>query len=374
MSSEPQPSSHASAFPSDVHRHIDPIGFYKKFLRQNVRPDGRKLRAFRTVTVSDLEVRSLPSTLQDGDGTVISSVRVILGDTHVHCVVKALPVFCEVSVPPTLGSAALVAVDIELPKQVQSYIYDAYGHSANFNFCISNLLSNVLNSDDVLPKSQLRFQEILKTSTSDAPDTVCRYLSQRNLTWKLDIAILCEEYDGNLLDPSVMATSYALRKAVLPVVLLEHSAASGSYSLRLLDNTTLENAKRQDAQTLKLLHANRQSIERQLGIKLNVENMASQLLTSMGTAGYIGRHLTYSSLPFTVTFLRFSEDMFLVDPTSEEERLGTTVSVYCLHGSDGSFRTQPLNLTCCPNFTSDIYECLKQVAIDVIGCITNSDI
>ncbi|EDO08264.1 3' exoribonuclease family domain 1 protein [Babesia bovis T2Bo] len=374
MSSDMQPSSSSSEFPVDVHRQIDAAGYYKKYLRQNVRPDGRKLRAFRTVSVSDLEGRYTPPNLLEGDGAVISSTRLTLGDTHVYCSVKALPVFCEVIMPPSLGSDDLLSVDIELPKQVQSYIYDANGHSANLNFSIASMLSNVLNSDDLIPKSQFRFEDILKRVTSQSTDAVCKYLSQRNLIWKFEVSIVCEEYDGNLTDSCAMVASFALRKAMLPIVLLDISNTSGSYIIRAIDQKLIESALSGDAEVMKLLHNNRRSIEQQLGIELENDNLVDYLSQNILPGSYVGIPLTITALPFTVTFLRFSEETFFVDPTSEEERLGTSVSVYCLSLSDGSFVTQPLNLTCCPGISSDIYSGLKAVALDVISCISNSDI
>ncbi|ORM39983.1 Exosome complex component RRP43 [Babesia sp. Xinjiang] len=382
-----EPSTHGSTFPTDVYRSIDPRGFYDKILKQQLRPDGRKLRAFRTVAVSDLlEDYKGAAELSDEDGIVISSVRVTVGDTHVNCAITATPQFVDVEMAESYSPEPLIDVEVELPKQVQSYIYDANGHSANLNFTVATILATVLNSDDILPSEQLIFVENTNETTSECKDDICSYLSWRNFRWKLDINLICEEYDGNLLDLSVMATTYALRKAMLPVILLEYNEAMGVYEMRILDRETLEqtqnpqvscyiNKKHKNTQQAnKWIKDNKKAIEKQIETQLMEENMASQLIKHMGNWHYLGRHLKLLAVPFTVTFLRYNQDTFLVDPTAEEERLGTNVSVYCLKRADGSSQTQILNMTCCNGITTEIYQSLRQMAIDIIDCISTNDI
>ncbi|GBE58882.1 Exosome complex component protein [Babesia ovata] len=388
MSSDRELPSNAKAYSSDVYRQIDPVGFYGEYIRRQVRPDGRKLRAFRTVGVSDLLEGATGSGRSLGDnGTIIASVRLTAGETHVHCTVKAVPGYSDVTIPLSPGSDNSVSVSVELPKQVQSYIYDANGNSANFHFCVATLLETVLNCDEVIPTTQLRFAELLREEPGTAsPNAVCEYLVRRRFGWKLEIDILCEEYDGNLLDTSVLAASFALRKATLPIVLLDLNDPVNPYRLLALDQGILEQASSGDAkvclisivlswsaQALKLLRSNRRAIEKQLSVELSDDNMVGQLLALGGSSMHLSRPLQLLALPFTVTFLRFSDETYFVDPTSEEERLGASVSVYCLRGADGSSRFQPLNLMCCPGVTTDVYKCLQQAATDLIDCIANTE-
>ncbi|GIX60971.1 exosome complex component RRP43 [Babesia caballi] len=365
MSAHRGEASHAPAFSTDVYRQIDPAGFYSQFLSRKVRPDGRKLQTFRTVGVSDLlEGPRNHSRPLDAEGLLVASVRITVGETHVHCVTKAIPTFAEVIAPPSPGSDNLVAVEVELPKQVQSYIHDANGHTANFQYCVSSLLETVLNCDEVIPTAQLRFAELLRAGASaDTEDRLCAYMLRRRFCWKVEISVHCEEYDGNLLDASVMAAAFTLRKTFLPVVLLDASESSGLYELRALDRRILESAQKQDPQATKLLSDNRRLIEQQLGLELSDADMPRQLLGFLGPSEIAGRPLRMLAQPFTVTFLRFDEETFLVDPTREEERIGVSVSVYCLLGSDGSSRTQPLYLTSCPGVPAEVYDCLEQQGV-----------
>ncbi|CDR96808.1 hypothetical protein, conserved [Babesia bigemina] len=371
MSGDRELPSNAKAYSSDVYRQIDPVGFYGEYIRRQVRPDGRKLRAFRTVGVSDLLEGTAGSGRPLGDGgTITASVRLTAGETHVHCTVRAVPGYSDVTIPLAPGGDNAVSVAVELPKQVQTYVYDANGNSANVHFCVSTLLETVLNCEEVVPTRQLRFAELLREEGAAAPDAVCEYLVRRRFGWKLELNILCEEYDGNLLDTSVLAASFALRKATLPVVLLDTADPANPYRLLALDQGILEQASCGDAKAVALLRSNRRAIEKQLSVQLSDESMLGQLL---GSSAHLGRALQLLALPFTVTFLRFSDETFFVDPTSEEERLGTCVSVYCLRGADGSSRCQPLNLMCCPGVTPDVYRCLQQVATDLIDCIANTE-
>lgn len=359
-----------SVVSSDVYRQIDPVGFYSKYTNRGVRPDGRKLHDIRQLEVTDLleNGRKLSSTF-DTEGEIISSVRATLGETHIHCSVKAVPTFSDVSFVQEQGSDPLVTVDIELPKQVQPYIYDVHGPCANLNFCVSTTIANVLNSGDVVAREQLRIHELLKNKNEDGTvDRVSDYLQKRKLCWRLEIENYCEEYDGNLIDTSMIAITSALRKGFLPVVLLVFNPTIGDYELCAIDRQMLEKAANGDVKTIKLLHENSHSISTQLNCSFNEENMVHELLSRLGDLGFVGVPLRLVALPYTVTFLQF-RDSFLVDPTKEEEKLGVSVSIYCLCGYEGSWRKQLLNLLGCQGITTDIYNNLEQKAVEIINSI-----
>ncbi|KAK1444518.1 hypothetical protein BgAZ_104240 [Babesia gibsoni] len=348
--------SYNSSIPRDVYRQIDPIGFYSDFIRQYVRPNGRKLHEYRELDVVDLlgENRNF-SSMPKEEGTTISSVRLAAGETHVHCVVKAFPILCDVPAEACPDSDSLITVDIELSKHLQPYVYDVNGVCANLNYCVSAIIENVLNSSDVLSVDQLRFHQLLDAGPQGgANDKISEYIVKMRLTWKIEIAIHFEEYDGNLVDMAILATSFALQKAHLPIALLEYSNLRGSYVIRYLDEKTLEQAFNDDCK-----------------ICLEEDVCAQQLVERFKGVDFIGVPLHVKALPCTVTFLKFQRGTYILDPSNEEEKLGVNVSFYCLRGSDGSIRTQILNLMGCQGITADDYHCLEQVALDVIKSIAN---
>ncbi|KAK1933312.1 hypothetical protein X943_003108 [Babesia divergens] len=360
---------------NDVYRQIDPVGFYGKFLRQGIRPDGRKLNAFRKVGVFDLlEGNHGSFQRQEQDEVIISSCRLTAGETHMHCVVTAVPTFYDLPIELTSEGDDVVSVEIDLPKQVQPYIYDANGHCANLNFCVSAMLANAFNSGNVLPTAQLRLAELLMNPVAGvASDLVSEYLVKRRFSWKLDVNVVCEEYDGNLVDTSVLATAFALRKAWLPIILVDLNESLGSYEIRFLDRELLDLACSNDRMVLKLLQNNRISISKQLGMELVEESMVQHLVNHFRTTVCVGRPLHVLALPYTVTFLKYDEQTFLVDPTKEEEKLGSSVSIYSLRRLDGSSSTQQLNLMSCSGITNDVLDSLERVATHIINYIANTE-
>nr|XP_021586168.1 exosome complex component RRP43 isoform X1 [Ictidomys tridecemlineatus] len=66
-------------------RTVEPMEYYRRFLKENCRPDGRELGEFRTTTVNI-------GSISTADGSAL----VKLGNTTVVCGVKA-----EFAAPPT---------------------------------------------------------------------------------------------------------------------------------------------------------------------------------------------------------------------------------------------------------------------------------
>ncbi|KAG9491958.1 hypothetical protein GDO78_000457 [Eleutherodactylus coqui] len=145
------------------YKTVEPLEYYRKFLKQSCRPDGRGLSEFRITTIN---VGSI--TTADG------SALVKLGNCTVICGIKA-----------EFANPAADAPD-------KGYI-----------------VPNV----DLTPLCSSRFRP-------GPPGEEAQVASQfiADLTWVLYCDLICLDYDGNLLDACVCALVAALRNVQLPSV------------------------------------------------------------------------------------------------------------------------------------------------------------
>ncbi|XP_069496888.1 exosome complex component RRP43 isoform X2 [Ambystoma mexicanum] len=161
---------------------VEPLEYYRKFLKENCRPDGRELGGFRTTTVN---IGSI--TTADG------SALVKIGNTTVICGIKA-----EFAAP-TIDSPGqgYIVPNVDLPPLCSSsFRAGPPGETAQV---ASQFIADVIENSQMLLKEDL-----------------C--ISNAKLVWVLYCDLLCLDYDGNLLDACMCALLAALKNVQLPSV------------------------------------------------------------------------------------------------------------------------------------------------------------
>ncbi|XP_048454203.1 exosome complex component RRP43 isoform X2 [Rhincodon typus] len=148
---------------------VEPLEYYRKFLKENCRPDGRELGEFRTTT---LNIGSI--TTADG------SALVKLGNTTVVCGIKVvrLP---NVDLPPLCSSRFRPGPPGEQAQAASQFIFD------------------VIENSQIIQKEDL-----------------C--IEKGKLAWVVYCDMVCLDYDGNLLDACIIALLAALKNVQLPSV------------------------------------------------------------------------------------------------------------------------------------------------------------
>nr|CAI46226.1 hypothetical protein [Homo sapiens] len=147
---------------------VEPLEYYRRFLKENCRPDGRELGEFRTTTVNI-------GSISTADGSAL----VKLGNTTVICGVKAFR-----SGPP--GEEAQVA---------------------------SQFIADVIENSQIIQKEDL-----------------C--ISPGKLVWVLYCDLICLDYDGNILDACTFALLAALKNVQLPEVTINEETALAEVNLK----------------------------------------------------------------------------------------------------------------------------------------------
>nr|XP_006005267.1 PREDICTED: exosome complex component RRP43 isoform X1 [Latimeria chalumnae] len=161
---------------------VEPLEYYRRFLKENCRPDGRELGEFRTTT---LNVGSI--TTADG------SALVKLGNTTVVCGIKA-----ELAVPPAdTPNKGYIVPNVDLPPLCSSRFRP--GPPGEQAQVASQFIADVIESSQVILKEDL-----------------C--IEKGKLAWVLYCDIMCLDYDGNVLDASMIALLAALKNVQLPSV------------------------------------------------------------------------------------------------------------------------------------------------------------
>ena len=187
---QPEQTDEAAAF-----RKVQPEEFYRKFLAQGVRPDGRALLGARKATPT-------PGAVTSADG----SCMLKLGKTVVLAGVQ-----CEPGVPTKAGPAlGRVVVSLE----VSSVASVAAGSSAR-------------GAAGRLDRELAPLRELLQRTACDDLldlDTLC--IAEGRAVWKCHCDVYIIEHDGNLTDAAMLALTCAIADVRLPRV--EFGSASPS--------------------------------------------------------------------------------------------------------------------------------------------------
>eukprot|EP00112_Aurelia_sp_Birch-Aquarium-sp1_P017878 Seg419.4 transcript_id=Seg419.4/GoldUCD/mRNA.D3Y31 product="Exosome complex component RRP43" protein_id=Seg419.4/GoldUCD/D3Y31 len=159
-----------------------PIEFYHRFLKEEVRPDGRALKDFRKTLLNI-----------DSVSTAEGSALVKFGNTTVICGIKA-----ELA-EPTLDAAnkGYIVPNVELPP----------------------LCSPKFRPGPPSEQAQVLSQFLLDTvQNSELIDLKKLCIVEKKIAWCLYADVICLNYDGNLQDASLTALLAALHNCRLPSV------------------------------------------------------------------------------------------------------------------------------------------------------------
>lgn len=175
----------------------EPLEYYRTFLKENCRPDGRELGECRTTT---LNIGSI--TTADG------SALVKLGNTTVVCGVKG-----EFAVPhldsPNTG---YVVPNVDLSPLCSSRFRP--GPPGEQAQAASQFIADVIENSQVVQKEDL-----------------C--IENGKLSWVLYCDIMCLDYDGNILDACTTALLAALKNVLLPEVCVSEETGLANVNLKV---------------------------------------------------------------------------------------------------------------------------------------------
>lgn len=164
-----------------------PLEFYKKFVKSDVRPDGRSLGEFRQTYIK----------LNPIESTADGSSMIKVGNTSVICGVKAELFEPQPDDVPDQGT---VIPNVELNAGCSSSYRS--GPPSEQAQVASQMIADVLTTSNFLDSSSL-----------------C--VSVGKLAWCLFCDVICLDLDGNLLDACLMAVVAALSVTKLPVVSID---------------------------------------------------------------------------------------------------------------------------------------------------------
>ncbi|NP_001088781.1 uncharacterized protein LOC496046 [Xenopus laevis] len=175
---------------------VEPLEYYRRFLKEICRPDGRELTEFRTTTIN---VGSI--TTADG------SALVKLGNCTVLCGVKA-----EFAAPPAdAPNKGYVVPNVDLSPLCSSQFRP--GPPGEEAQVASQFMADVIDNSQMLLKEDL-----------------C--IRHGKLAWVLYCDLICLDYDGNLLDTCTCALVAALQNVRLPSVKINEETGLAEVNLK----------------------------------------------------------------------------------------------------------------------------------------------
>ncbi|XP_038617545.1 exosome complex component RRP43 [Tachyglossus aculeatus] len=175
---------------------VEPLEYYRRFLKENCRPDGRELGEFRTTTVNI-------GSISTADGSALAK----LGNTTVICGVKA-----EFAAPPgDAPSKGYVVPNVDLPPLCSSRFRP--GPPGEEAQVASQFLADVIENSQLISKEDL-----------------C--ISKGKLAWVLYCDLICLDYDGNILDACTIALLAALKNVQLPAVVINEETGLAEVNLK----------------------------------------------------------------------------------------------------------------------------------------------
>ncbi|KAI8372498.1 ribosomal protein S5 domain 2-like protein [Blakeslea trispora] len=187
----------------EIFSRIQPHEYLKRFLGQNVRPDGRLLNEFRKTMITSGAI-----TTADG------SAMVRLGGTTVVCGIKAEVCEPKIEAP---GQGYLVP-NVELSPLCSPKFKP--GPPSEKAQAISEFINQLFIKSHVFPLESLCIEE-------------------GKAAWVLYADIVCINYDGNILDASLLALTTALKNLRLPKAELSPSLVVEADPAQLLETIEL---------------------------------------------------------------------------------------------------------------------------------------
>jgi exosome complex component RRP43 len=167
----------------DAFRKIYPEEYYRKFLEQNVRPDGRGLTSVRKTVIT------LGSLNQSADG----SSFVKIGSTTCVCGIRA-------EIGQSKYSQSSLALNVELsPLCSSKFIRGRPSEQAQVVAqSLNSLVKNIINLEE------------LKCNIVSGGD------EDESLSWYLWVDVCWLDYDGNIFDAAIISAIGALKNLTLP--------------------------------------------------------------------------------------------------------------------------------------------------------------
>jgi len=188
---------------AETYKRIHPSDYYRSFLSQNIRPDGRTFNGFRPITITANSV-----------GTADGSSIVKLGKTTVVCGIKA-----EIAVPTDEDpNSGFVIVNVDLPPLC----------SPQFKSGPPSVLAQELSC---------RLTEILDNSKCMDKTELC--IEGGKHVWCLYCDVTCLDYDGSVLDAGLMAAVAALKTVRLPNVTFDKDSETLQLCKKTFKNVTV---------------------------------------------------------------------------------------------------------------------------------------
>lgn len=171
----------AAAFKS-----VQPAEYYRKFLEQEIRPDGRDLWKIRPTAVN-------VGSISTAEGSSV----VKLGNTTIVCGIKA-----ELSVPkPEEPNKGYLVPNVELPPLASSRFKP--GPPSEQAQVTSQLVTDIITNSNCVALEELCIQE-------------------EKVAWVLYCDMVCLDYDGNVVDAAVIALLSALKNVSLPKISIDN--------------------------------------------------------------------------------------------------------------------------------------------------------
>ncbi|CAG9855645.1 unnamed protein product [Phyllotreta striolata] len=167
---------------SDGYKTLHPVKYYREFLSQGIRPDGREFNTFRPILLN-------VGSINTADGSAIAKV----GNTTVVCGIKA-----ELCKPkPDAPDCGFVVPNLELPP-----------------LCSAKFRPGP-PSDQAQVLTQLIAEIITNSNCIDLRD-LC--IVRDKLAWCLFVDFVCLDFDGAVVDAAVVSLLGALKTVKLPLV------------------------------------------------------------------------------------------------------------------------------------------------------------
>ncbi|KAG2229591.1 hypothetical protein INT48_001902 [Thamnidium elegans] len=164
----------------EIFSRIQPHEYLKRFLDQSVRPDGRLLNLFRKTMITSGAI-----------STANASAMVRLGGTTVVCGIKAEVCEPKVSVP----NQGYLVPNVELSPLCSPKFKP--GPPSDKAQAVSEFINQLFIKSHIFPLESL-----------------C--IEPGKAVWVLYADIVCLNYDGNILDASLLALTTALKDLKLP--------------------------------------------------------------------------------------------------------------------------------------------------------------
>ncbi|KAI8976046.1 exosome complex component RRP43-like protein [Pilobolus umbonatus] len=170
----------------EIFKRIQPKEYMKRFLDENMRPDGRTHTEFRKTMITSGAIH-----------TANSSAMVRLGGTTVVCGIKAEVCEPQIDIP----NEGYLVPNVELSPLCSSKFKS--GAPSMKAQVVSELIHELFINSHIFPLSSLCIEE-------------------GKAVWVLYADIVCLNYDGNIIDASILALTTALRDSeVSPSMVVE---------------------------------------------------------------------------------------------------------------------------------------------------------